>query len=185
MAIFIIVWTLWFLSQVVINRLLRQGNSDMPDQDLGSLRLIWVAAGIGNTLGILSKIFLSVPMSGNFFVPYCGLGVILIGIAIHLISVLSLGKFFTVTVTIRHDHTIKTDGIYGFVRHPSYLGTILSFVGFGISLNNWISFIIVPLMVIIAMFRRMSIEERLLMKHFGEQYGEYMKNTKRLVPLVY
>jgi protein-S-isoprenylcysteine O-methyltransferase Ste14 len=88
-------------------------------------------------------------------------------------------------VTIRDNHQIKKDGLYKVIRHPAYSGSILSFIGFGISLNNWISLIIITILIVSAMLYRISIEEKLLIEHFGPDYLEYTKKTYRLVPWIY
>jgi protein-S-isoprenylcysteine O-methyltransferase Ste14 len=116
---------------------------------------------------------------------YLGLIVIGIGILIRFFAVNSLGKFFTVDVTIRQEHQLKKDGFYKIVRHPSYSGSILSFVGFGISLNNWISLFVVTIAVFTAFMKRIRIEENVLQNQFGEEYTRYAKKTYRLIPWVY
>jgi protein-S-isoprenylcysteine O-methyltransferase Ste14 len=111
--------------------------------------------------------------------------IILAGMVFRFMAILSLGKMFTVDVTIRDNHLIKKDGLYKTLRHPSYTGMILSFIGFGISLNNWISLIIIIVLVVPAMLYRIKIEEKLLIDHFGSDYVEYAKKTYRLVPWIY
>jgi protein-S-isoprenylcysteine O-methyltransferase Ste14 len=101
------------------------------------------------------------------------------------IAVWSLGKFFTVDVTIQENHKIIDKGVYKIVRHPSYLGSLVSFIGFGISLNNWISLIIIIIPITIAFIHRIKIEEQLLLKQFEVDYSEYMKKTYRLLPKIY
>jgi protein-S-isoprenylcysteine O-methyltransferase Ste14 len=153
--------------------------------DKGTIRIIWITIGIANSLGILSAIYILLPISRNLLIPYIGLFLIVSEMIFRFISILSLGRFFTVDVTIRNNHKIKKDGIYRLIRHPSYTGSILSFIGFGISLNNWISLLIICLPVIIAMLNRIKIEEKLLVDQFGIEYTNYMKKTFRLVPWIY
>jgi protein-S-isoprenylcysteine O-methyltransferase Ste14 len=99
--------------------------------------------------------------------------------------VTSLGKFFTVNVTILEDHKLKQDGFYKYVRHPSYSASLLSLFGYGVSLNNWISLVIVTTAALTAFLIRIRIEEKTLTEHFGSEYVEYKKKTKRLIPFVY
>jgi protein-S-isoprenylcysteine O-methyltransferase Ste14 len=96
-----------------------------------------------------------------------------------------LGRLFTVDVTIRDNHQIKKDGVYRFIRHPSYSGSLLSFIGFGISLNNWLSLISVIALITIALVRRISIEEKVLTNQFGADYLEYKRRTYRMIPWIY
>jgi len=104
---------------------------------------------------------------------------------LRFISIWSLGKFFTVDVTIRDNHKIKQDGLYRIIRHPSYTGMLLSFIGLGISINNWISLLTISILVTIAMLYRIKIEERALKDQFGSEYSDYMKRTYRLIPWIY
>jgi protein-S-isoprenylcysteine O-methyltransferase Ste14 len=185
MTIFIIIWSIWFISEILLNRLFRSGRGDKIGQDRGTIRIIWITIGIANSLGIISAIFIRILISRFEIVPYIGLVLIIFGMILRFISILSLGKLFTVDVTIRNNHKIKKTGVYSIIRHPSYLGSILSFIGFGISLNNWISLLIISIMVTIAMLNRIKVEERILTEQFGNEYLDYMKKTYCLFPLIY
>lgn len=185
MIIFIIIWVIWFISEILLNRLFRSGNYGKKNLDRGSIRIIWITIGIANTLGILSVVFLKAPLSHQPMIQFLGLLLIVAGIIIRFIAVFSLRRFFTVDVTILDDHAVKMDGMYKLIRHPSYLGSLISFLGFGISLNNWISLIVILIPVTIAMLYRIRIEERLLTEHFGPEYSDYMIKTYRLIPWIY
>jgi protein-S-isoprenylcysteine O-methyltransferase Ste14 len=185
MTAFIIIWSIWFLSEIFLNRLFRSGENDKRDQDRGTMRIIWITIGIANSLGIIMALLVNLPISSHLILPYSGLLVIILGMIIRFYSIVSLGRLFTVDVTIRNNHKIKQDGVYRFIRHPSYLGSLVSFLGFGISLNNWISLLIITIMVTIAMLNRIRIEERLLLEQFGPEYSKYMKKTYRLIPWIY
>jgi protein-S-isoprenylcysteine O-methyltransferase Ste14 len=165
--------------------LFRSGKNDKKDEDKGSIRIIWITIGIANSLGIISFVFFNIPISNLLIIPYFGLFMIIVGMMLRFISIWSLGRLFTVDVTIRDNHKIKKDGIYRIIRHPSYSGSLLSFIGFGISLNNWISLLIISTLVTIAFLYRIKIEERLLIDQFGSDYSDYMKRTYRLIPWIY
>jgi protein-S-isoprenylcysteine O-methyltransferase Ste14 len=182
---FIIIWSFWFLSEVLLNRLLRSGAADKKELDNGSRRLIWITIGIANTSAVICTLLVPVTISHILLIPYIGLFVIIAGMVIRFMAVWSLGRFFTVDVTIREDHRLKNDGMYRIIRHPSYTGSLVSFLGFGISLNNWISLIILVLLVTSTMLYRIKIEERVLSDQFGEEYKNYMKNTWRLIPWIF
>jgi CubicO group peptidase (beta-lactamase class C family) len=72
--------------------------------------------------------------------------------------------------------------LYGIVRHPSYLGSLLTFVGLGLALENWLSILVLVILPAAATFYRISVEEKVLIDHFGSAYTDYMSRTKRLVP---
>ncbi len=182
---FIIIWSIWFLSEILLNRLFRSADDDKKDQDKNSLRIIWLTIGIANLLGIIFTIFFRFPISRSLITPYLGLCLIVVGMVIRFMAIWSLGKFFTVDVTIRMDHKIKRDGMYRIIRHPSYLGSLLSFMGYGLSLNNWFSLVIILLPVTMAMLNRIKIEEKVLLNQFGLEYSEYLHTTYRLIPYIY
>jgi protein-S-isoprenylcysteine O-methyltransferase Ste14 len=185
MLIFIIVWSLWLISEILLNRLLHSGKQDKKDLDQGSIRIIWITIAVANSTGILFMLYSHIPISNLLIIPYAGLILIIVGMILRFFSVWSLGRLFTVDVTIRDHHRIKKDGIYRIIRHPSYSGSLLSFIGFGISLNNWISLIIISTLVTAAMLYRIKIEERMLMDQFGFEYLDYTKKTYRLIPWIY
>jgi protein-S-isoprenylcysteine O-methyltransferase Ste14 len=181
----IIVWALWFISEIALNRLLRSNRSDEKDKDKNTIRIIWITIGLAITIGSYASSSWVFPISHNNLIQYSGLIVIIIGMIFRFYAIWSLGRLFTVDVTIRKNHTIKNDGIYKIIRHPSYLGLIISFLGLGLSLNNWVGLLIIVIPVTIAMIYRIKIEEKTLIEHFGADYPEYMKKTYRLIPKIY
>src|SRR5205085_11035296 len=100
-------------------------------------------------------------------------------------AILELGRFFTVDVQIARDHHIVDTGPFRLVRHPSYSGVLLAFVGVGLSLANWAAVLVLLLPIFAAFLRRMNVEEEALRGALGESYVRYMQRTKRLVPGVY
>lgn len=183
--LFIIVYIIWGLSEILINRFLRSKADDKKNQDKNSLAFIWITIVIVINAAIFISMKYYFPISAFETVRYFGLALILTGIILRSVVINSLGKYFTVDVTIRQGHQLKKDGFYKFLRHPSYSASLLSFVGFGISLNNWISLIIVVASILFAFIRRINIEEKALTEHFGEEYIDYKKKTYRIVPFVY
>lgn len=181
----VVTYCVWFITEVFLNRLLRSKSSDRKNADKNSLLLIWVT--------IIATIFIAVWISINVnsvifrnpALKYLGLGVIIIGIVIRLIAVVSLGKFFTVDVTIRKNHKLKKDGLYKYLRHPSYFASLISFIGFGISLNNWFSLLLTTIAISTVFIIRIRIEEKLLIEQFGPEYIDYKKVTSGLIPFIY
>jgi protein-S-isoprenylcysteine O-methyltransferase Ste14 len=71
------------------------------------------------------------------------------------------------------------------MRHPAYSGSLLSFVGLGIFWCNWLSFLVIFLPIFAAFSYRINVEEKALIKNFGEEYINYSKETKKLLPKIY
>ena len=79
---------------------------------------------------------------------------------------------------------IVTTGVYSIVRHPQYLGGILSHIGFSFLLSGMCSLLVTPL--IIALIYTISRkEENELTKEFGQEYTDYKKKAPMLIPEVY
>jgi protein-S-isoprenylcysteine O-methyltransferase Ste14 len=88
-------------------------------------------------------------------------------------------------VTIERDHELVERGPFGWVRHPSYTGVLLAFVGWALTLRNWAAIAVVLVPIFVAFVRRMNVEEEALLRALGAKYREYMARTKRLIPGVY
>jgi protein-S-isoprenylcysteine O-methyltransferase Ste14 len=185
MIIFWIVWIFWGTSEALLNRLMRSGSGDKKDQDKGSIIFIWILIFLALSSGILIATHSRFYISHRLLIPYIGLGIVILGMILRFISILTLGKLFTVDVTIREGHKIKKDGVYKLIRHPSYTGSLLSFIGFGITLNNWLSLIVVTILITIGLIYRIIIEEKVLINQFGTEYLDYQKTTYRLIPWIY
>jgi protein-S-isoprenylcysteine O-methyltransferase Ste14 len=80
--------------------------------------------------------------------------------------------------------TLVTSGIYRYIRHPFY--SSLLFLAWGICLKGLnLPGLILGIAVSICLVFTTIIEERENIIFFGPAYQEYMKNTKRFVPLLY
>ena len=107
------------------------------------------------------------------------------GLLLRWWAIITLGRFFTVDVTIEKDHELVERGPFRVVRHPSYTGVLLAFVGLGLTLDNWAALLVILLPIGAAFIHRMNVEENALSGALGPQYTDYMRRTKRLVPFVY
>ena len=116
-----------------------------------------------------------------------GLGVALIvsGVAFRWYSIRVLGKYFSVQLGVQPDQTVMKDGPYRWVRHPSYTGSLITMLGFGLAFTNWLCLVSVPLIVFMGYVYRANVEERMLVAALGDPYREYMRDTKRFIPFVY
>ena len=183
--IFPITYTIWLISEIALNRLLRSKSTDKQNTDKNSLSIIWFTVVISNAIAYYLTMTTYHPIDNNLIIGYAGLALIFTGIVLRLIVVRSLGRFFTVDVTIRDGHQLKTDGFYQYLRHPSYFASLLSFLGFGISLNNWVSLILVTVAITVVFIIRINVEEKVLIEQFGDEYVEYKMRVKGLIPFVW
>lgn len=114
-----------------------------------------------------------------------GLGLMVAGIAIRSIAIRQLGRFHTPNVAIRADHRLLDTGLYSLVRHPSYFGALVAFLGFGLALDNIVSLALMAVVTPCLYLYRIREEDAVLLAAFGERYREYCVRTKRLIPWVY
>ncbi len=153
-------------------------------KDKGSLVFLWAMMTTGFTAGFFLSDFDS-RNSVNYF--YTGIGLVLIigGLGIRWASILQLGKSFTVDVAITDDAKLKTNGIYKRIRHPSYLGLLLVVTGFSVTMKSFYSFLAVVVPIFLAISYRISVEEKLLISEFGDNYINYKTKTKKIIPRIY
>ena len=180
-----ICFTLFGISELCLAIFKRSGKTTQS-RDRGTLGLLWGV--IGASIFLAMFIANAAPryayaFSGAAYV--FGLLLFVAGIALRWWAIVHLGRFFTVNVAIAEDHRVVSDGPYRFVRHPSYAGALLAFLGLGLLVHNWLAALVL-LVPIMGMFLwRMDIEERALSAALGEAYSGYMARTKRLIPFVY
>ncbi|HDO06701.1 MAG TPA: isoprenylcysteine carboxylmethyltransferase family protein [Bacteroidetes bacterium] len=176
---------LFFLSEFALMIVKRsKKNGTKAKNDKKSLALFWVTIPLSLTIGFFTA-NRQEWNTLNHAIAIFGLSVLLIGIIIRWISIIQLNKEFTVNVAIIKNHTLKTDGMYRHLRHPSYLGLLLIGFGLSISMNSIISMMVVTIPMLAALIYRIKTEENILISQFGETYKDYMKKTYRIIPKIY
>lgn len=176
---------IWITSEILINSRLRSNQADKQAADKNSLLIIWGQIIVSISISIFVSLNTGFSIVERDWFSLFGLVLMLLGIGFRLLAIKQLGRFFTVDVTIRQNHKLLQTGFYKYLRHPSYTGSLLTFLGFGISLNKWLGLVIVFLPTLITMLYRIRIEEKVLTEQFGKSYLEYSFKTKRLIPFIY
>ncbi|MDQ3284095.1 MAG: isoprenylcysteine carboxylmethyltransferase family protein [Acidobacteriota bacterium] len=184
-TLLLVVCALWVASEVALGVAKRSRSGESSRKDRASLILLWIGITASVYFAIALQRHRATEMPGGIATFYAGIAILLLGVVLRWIAIITLWRYFTVDVAIRHDHRIISHGIYSIVRHPSYSGAVLSFAGFGIALRNWASLVILTLGALFAFSYRIAIEERALVEAFGEEYRAYAKKTKRLIPGIY
>jgi protein-S-isoprenylcysteine O-methyltransferase len=173
------------LSELCLN-LFKHSKVDAVSKDRNSLGLIFLLDGIGGGLAVYLFFKLpgwTLPWKEQFYV--FGLCLFVAGVVLRWYAIIYLGRFFTTDVAIAKDHRIIDSGPYRLLRHPSYTGSLLIFLGFSLCIGNTASFLVMMLFFSIGLLQRIRIEELALTEAFGERYRAYMRKTKRLIPFVY
>lgn len=183
--LFAISMAAWFLTEFLYKNLLKSGKDDKKDKDKSTLNILWMAIPFSIAASVTASYVTKIPIAVGQWILYLGEAFILTGIIFRYTIIRSLGKYFTVDVTIKEDHKIKKEGFYRYVRHPSYAFSLLTSLGLGLYLNNWLSLILAILPPFLAFTYRIRVEEQALIEQFGEEYLEYRKKTKKLIPFIY
>lgn len=111
------------------------------------------------------------------------------------VAICGYGLFFTLwarrtlagnwssDVTFKQNHELIQMGPYRFVRHPIYTGLLMMSLGTAVNfgqLHCWLSIVLTW----IGFWIKLTQEEKLLLRHFPDEYPTYQKQVKALVPLL-
>lgn len=153
--------------------------------DAGSLRLIWIVIAVSLAAAFfLARLFPDGRFGDVELARVVGVAIFIVGAGLRWYAIFYLGRYFTVDVrVVEHQRVIDT-GPYRFIRHPSYTGALLEFLGFALCIGNiWSMLMLVP--VVLVFSYRIQVEELALEQGLGEAYASYRRRTKRLIPFVY
>ncbi len=182
---FLFCYAFWLCTELYLNRYARSSKGDRHIDNDNTLTLLWVCIVSVVVIGVLLSFYTNIVIFQNSKYSNIGLILMLSGITFRLLAVKQLGAYFTVDVAIRQNHKLLQTGLYAVLRHPSYTGLLITILGFGISLNNYISLILIFLTAFLAFNNRIIIEEGILLSQFGDEYIQYKSKTKRLFPFIY
>jgi protein-S-isoprenylcysteine O-methyltransferase Ste14 len=185
--ILIIIPVIWFTYEAwLIYRDRKQGKGNTQiDQGTRYLNIFGLIFGISGAaiLSEISAFFFPGARSPIYF--WFGVGIMLMGLALRIWAVQTLGNAFRTTIETHINQKVINSGPYKLIRHPSYTGLLLICLGYGIAIQNWLSLacaVIIPLFVLLY---RIHVEEPVLLASMGEEYREYQKHTKKILPWIY
>jgi protein-S-isoprenylcysteine O-methyltransferase Ste14 len=171
------------LGLILATRARRRGAAH---RDRGSVGLIWGAIAIGLVAGYFLQAVpgMRIPLPVSWL---HGIALLLLvaGMAIRWTAILTLGRFFTTSVTIQSQHQVVRAGLFRWVRHPSYSGALLAFLGLSLAFGNWLSLAAVLVPILAAFLNRIRVEETALVGALGADYIAYRKSTRCLIPWVF
>ena len=183
---FNLLYCVWVASEVLLQIVARTSRRGGTVKDRGSLPLllaaifgsIWAAFAYGNTHAHTMP-------GGAHYLTVAAMMLMLVGIAIRWTAIFTLGLSFSTNVAIHQTQTLRTNGLFRWVRHPSYTGMLLTFAAIGVYERNWISLTIMLAVPMAALIYRIRVEEQALREAFGDEYTKYSRMTSRLVPGIY
>ncbi len=185
-AVFAIIGIIWSLSEIILGLVTRVKRSSATTRDRGSHALLWIciSAGIGGGI-ILRTVRAAAIAIPILRLQAMGLVLVAGGLTLRWAAIITLGRFFTAAVAIHRDHLVVKKGVYRRIRHPSYSGALLAFLGVALSFGNWLSLGVIMIPIAVAFVYRIHVEENALVEALGEEYTDYCRTTKRLIPGLY
>lgn len=177
---------LWFASESWYGRRRSSGNA-ATSRDAGTLVLLHVIiyASIALAVWLSTTGLARFPAGARLPTLWIGMVMMVAGIALRWWSIRVLSRWFTVDVAIHPDQQLVRAGPYCLLRHSSYTGALLTFYGFALGLGNWLSLLLVVVLVTLGFLWRIRVEERVLSEAFPVDYPVYARTTKRLAPHIW
>jgi protein-S-isoprenylcysteine O-methyltransferase Ste14 len=149
----------------------------------------WVIGALG-LIGLLAAYLPAYTDRKEFWtldgdaIRWLGVALFAAGGALRIWPVFVLGRRFSGLVAIQPGHTLVTTGVYGVIRHPSYLGLFVNSLGWGLAFRSGVGVLLAAL-TIPPLLARIRAEETLLRAQFGAAYDAYRARTSRLIPWLF
>jgi len=179
---FDVVVGIWVLGEWRVrlrSRFSRRGSR--PDRTL-LVVIAFVAAGVAGGFALAANVHAAAIREGRWPLFVAGLVVMSAGVALRQWAIAVLGRFFTVDVRVQPGQPVVERGPYRWVRHPSYTGMIVTFVGLGLALGNWASLAVLAVVPAAGLVVRIRFEERVLLATLGEPYRRFAASRPHLFP---
>ena len=164
----------WIVTEVLVLLVTRTRRGGGEISDGGSLIVLWAVIFCSLTAaGLAGAVCTFAAFPSTNWIRPLALGVLALGLVIRWSAIYTLGR------------SLNRSGLFRYMRHPSYTGMVVIFLAMGLRTRNWLglAFSVVP--PLLALLYRIHVEEAALTGAFGEQYTEYSRTTKRLIPGVY
>jgi protein-S-isoprenylcysteine O-methyltransferase Ste14 len=97
-------------------------------------------------------------------------------------SHVDLGQNWSPSLQIREGHSLITNGLYRYIRHPMYASQWLWVIAQVLLLQNWIAGVGGLILFLPMYFIRVPQEEQMMIDQFGEAYRIYKQHTGRVLP---
>ncbi len=107
-----------------------------------------------------------------------------VGCVLRLWPVFVLGRRFSGLVAIQKGHALVTTGIYSAIRNPSYLGMLITVLGWRLAFRSLVGMFLTAVLVL-PLIARIDAEEAMLRSQFGAEYDAYCARSSRLIPGLY
>ena len=101
-------------------------------------------------------------------------------------SIAQLGVLrFKFNIAFRKEQTLKTDGLHGLMRHPTYTAMMLVVLAYAMTTHSWIIAILGTVSAWFGFQFRIHYEELALKEQFGKDYEKYRASTPMWLPFLH
>jgi protein-S-isoprenylcysteine O-methyltransferase Ste14 len=191
--VFAVACLVWLAPEMIgmLPQMARVSRRTVMVQDQGSMAILiglqWTGLALNFGLAWLwpAAAMAQGQQSGRTALFILGVIFTVLGVALRWYAIRTLGRFFTRDVAVSHDQPVVQSGPYRLIRHPAYSGTFLTMLGVGLAMTNWASLVALLACVFAGHFYRVLIEEKALIRTIGQPYIEYMRRTRRFIPLLF
>ncbi len=184
-VLFWVAYSVWMVPEVV-GMFTQRSRGGVQNRDRGSFILLLVMLWLGIFFAFFFAFGVHAAMitwhSHAWF--YAGVFLMVAGVLFRWHAIRVLGGSFTRDVVTRPGQTVVQAGLYRYIRHPAYTGTLLTMFGLGFALGNWLSLLTTLAGWAIGHIYRVSVEEKALENDLGQPYIEYERRTKRFIPFI-
>jgi protein-S-isoprenylcysteine O-methyltransferase Ste14 len=178
----------WYLIRYEYARRSRRETIQRSDRGFRESALLLISL---TGLGIVPFIYVAtaIPHFADYtfhpFQAWLGLLVAIAALFMFHLTHRALGRNWSVSLDVRKDHQLVTEGIYRRVRHPMYSAFWLWAVAQALLLPNWVAGFSGLVGFGILFFGRVAREERMMLETFGDDYRVYMARTGRIFPSIF
>ena len=113
-----------------------------------------------------------------------GLAFFVAGTILRQLGKRTLGRYYSYGLRTLKDQKLIQHGVYKYVRHPITLAALIYAPAIPLIFSSLYGFVVMLGIVPLFLFR-IRIEEKMLVEKFGDEYRQYMRRTKKLIPLIY
>jgi protein-S-isoprenylcysteine O-methyltransferase Ste14 len=179
-----LIWAAYEIWLLLKDRKQDKGHTGI-DRGSRFLNFISITLGISGAALINDISSFTFPGGKTGTVFWIGILIIVLGFALRVWAVTTLGVSFRTTVEINVNQKVIKNGPYKLIRHPSYTGLLLFCLGYGIAVQNWLSLFVAVVLPLSALIYRMQVEEKALVSSLGSEYETYLRSTKKLIPWIW
>jgi protein-S-isoprenylcysteine O-methyltransferase Ste14 len=128
--------------------------------------LVGSATGIGLSLPVILDALGVATLPVDLVQCLAAFSIMVLGVGLRVWAALTLGEYYSTTLTMTEGQKVVTAGPYSRVRHPGYLGEILIWAGLSVLSSNLIAMALLPAMFVAVLLYRIASEEKCLSRNW-------------------